>query len=69
VSSCPAGFTPIHVTTPKTDVAAPEAANWFFCDNPKGWRPYVMQCKNDWRPVPSVPPPSVPVTVKTQAAK
>ncbi len=33
-------------------------ANWFYCDDPKGYLPYVSDCKKDWRAVPSMPPPN-----------
>ena len=30
---------------------------WYYCDNPRGYYPYVADCA-DWRQVPSAPPPN-----------
>lgn len=29
--------------------------NWYYCDNPKGYYPYVASCNGPWRPVPAQP--------------
>ena len=42
-----------------TPESPPSAANWFYCDAPKGYMPYVSVCTKDWRAVPSVPPPNM----------
>ena len=53
------------VTAPGKDQAGPpQVANWYFCEEPRGYSPYVVQCARDWRAVPAVPPPSVKITVK-----
>jgi hypothetical protein len=29
---------------------------WYYCDNPKGYYPYVQSCGRAWQPVPATPP-------------
>jgi hypothetical protein len=29
---------------------------WYYCDNPKGYYPYVASCSGAWRQVPAQPP-------------
>jgi hypothetical protein len=29
--------------------------NWYYCDNPKGYYPYVASCNSAWRQVPAQP--------------
>src|SRR5665213_673108 len=36
-------------------VAAPQAQTWYYCDNPKGYYPYVSSCSSGWRQVPARP--------------
>ncbi len=31
--------------------------NWYYCDNPKGYYPYVATCNGGWRQVPAQPQP------------
>ena len=26
---------------------------WYYCSDPAGYYPYVMQCSADWQPVPA----------------
>jgi hypothetical protein len=45
---------------PGPAAAAPES-NWYYCDDPKGYYPYVASCNKQWRevsPTPVPPPPS-----------
>jgi hypothetical protein len=35
----------------------PPPTFWYFCDNPRGYYPYVGTCNAQWRPVPTAPPP------------
>ncbi len=42
---------------PQDDYSAP--SEWFYCDSAKGYYPYVKDCPEPWRAVPSVPPGSV----------
>lgn len=30
---------------------------WYYCDNPRGYYPYVRVCPNGWQRVPAQPPP------------
>ncbi len=34
---------------------APQAQTWYYCDNPKGYYPYVSACNAGWRQVPAQP--------------
>lgn len=34
---------------------APQASTWYYCDNPKGYYPYVSTCNAGWRQVPAQP--------------
>ena len=29
---------------------------WYWCDNPRGYYPYVQQCNDEWQPVAPTPP-------------
>jgi hypothetical protein len=31
-------------------------ASWYYCDNPRGYYPYVQSCNGPWHPVPMTPP-------------
>ncbi len=43
---------------PPTPTGLPPSANWYYCDNPQGYYPYVASCNGPWRAVPATPPPS-----------
>jgi hypothetical protein len=34
----------------------PPSASWYYCDNPRGYYPYVQQCPGGWRAVAPTPP-------------
>jgi TPR repeat protein len=34
---------------------AAQASDWYYCDNPPGYYPYVRTCNDPWRPVPAQP--------------
>jgi hypothetical protein len=61
----PYGYPPV-VAVPSTQVyvqpSAPAAAQpppsayWYYCDNPRGYYPYVQQCRGGWRAVSPTPP-------------
>jgi hypothetical protein len=36
--------------------APPPAQNWYRCDNPQGFYPYVRNCNGPWQSVPVTPP-------------
>jgi hypothetical protein len=47
---------------PPTPVGLPPAPYWYFCDDPKGYFPYVAACKVPWIAVPTtLPPPALPI--------
>jgi hypothetical protein len=31
--------------------------NWYYCDSPDGFYPYVKSCSHAWTPIPLAPPP------------
>src|SRR5271154_1806058 len=39
------------------DDAAP-GQNWYYCQSPPGYYPYVQTCRIPWQPVPASPPPA-----------
>jgi hypothetical protein len=41
---------------PPVPTGLPPAQFWYFCDNPKGYYPYVAACNGPWREVPATPP-------------
>ena len=61
----PHGYPPV-VTVPSTQLyvqpSAPAAAQpppptyWYYCDQAKGYYPYVQQCPGGWRAVTPTPP-------------
>lgn len=63
---------PVVYAPPPVVVAQPPAQpayvsqpnqNWYYCDNPRGYYPYVATCSAGWRQVPaqpSAPPPAHP---------
>jgi hypothetical protein len=34
--------------------------SWYYCDDPKGYYPYVSRCSHGWQAVPAAPPPPPP---------
>ena len=61
----PYGYPPV-VAVPSTQVYVqpsapaaaqpPPSASWYYCDNPRGYYPYVQQCPGGWRAVAPTPP-------------
>lgn len=45
---------------PRGAVAQPTSPYWYYCDDPKGYYPYVTSCADQWEPVPATPPPPAP---------
>jgi hypothetical protein len=41
----------------QTPSGPPPEQYWYYCDNPKGYYPYVGECPTGWRAVPATPPP------------
>ena len=40
---------------PSVGSGPPPAQNWYYCESPKGYYPYVQQCSTAWREVPATP--------------
>ena len=45
---------------PPMPTGLPPAQNWYYCDNPQGYYPYVASCNGPWRSVPATPAPPQP---------
>jgi hypothetical protein len=54
----PYGYPPVVVApSPPIYVQPPPSPSyWYYCDNPKGYYPYVQHCPGGWRPVAPTPP-------------
>ncbi|MBI3265029.1 MAG: hypothetical protein HYZ58_18030 [Acidobacteria bacterium] len=66
----PYGYSSVVVTpppqvyvqpAPPTSVQPPPAQpsaqpSWYYCENPRGYYPYVQQCPGGWQPVAPTPP-------------
>jgi hypothetical protein len=50
----------VQPAPPPVYSGAPPTQNWYFCNNPRGYYPYVRSCRGPWRPVPVTPPGSPP---------
>jgi len=46
---------PVYAPVVQPTYVAPPAQSWYYCDNPKGYYPYVNSCSTGWRPVPAKP--------------
>jgi hypothetical protein len=46
---------PVYYPPAQPATVAPQAQSWYYCDNPKGYYPYVQNCNAGWRPVPANP--------------
>jgi hypothetical protein len=44
---------PVAYTAPAPVAAQPQT--WYYCDDPKGYYPYVSTCNQGWRQVPAKP--------------
>jgi hypothetical protein len=53
----PYAYPPVVVQpSPQVSVQPPPSPpSWYYCDNPKGYYPYVQQCRGGWRQVPAQP--------------
>lgn len=45
----------VYAPPPAPTPLAPQAQTWYYCDNPKGYYPYVSNCASGWRQVPARP--------------
>lgn len=41
--------------SPPPVTGVPPQQYWYYCKNPKGYYPYVEECRDDWRKVPVTP--------------
>ena len=48
---------PPRVVAPQPIQPQAQAQAWYYCDNPRGYYPYVQSCPTPWRAVPAAPPP------------
>ena len=48
---------PVIVPSAPAVVVPPAASapSWYYCENPRGYYPYVSQCPGGWRAVPPTP--------------
>jgi hypothetical protein len=57
----PAGITvpsqpPVYIER-EPDRSTPENEGyWYYCADPRGYYPYIEECRSEWRPVPARPP-------------
>lgn len=75
VSQCPKGWLRIAPTPeapplaaepqipppPEGETSLPPEYRWYYCQDPKGYYPYVRECPDGWRrvgPAPEPPPPA-----------
>ena len=48
--------TPPSAAVPQTQMSAPAPDSYYYCKKPKGYYPYVQNCKVGWTMVPTTPP-------------
>jgi hypothetical protein len=41
--------------SPPVTAQPPPQSSWYYCENPRGYYPYVQQCSGGWRQVPARP--------------
>ncbi len=46
---------PVMVSPPQSAYISQPTQAWYYCDNPKGYYPYVATCNSAWRQVPAQP--------------
>jgi hypothetical protein len=51
----PAQISPPPAPAPAAS-APPASASWYYCETSKGYYPYISECKEGWKAVPSTPP-------------
>lgn len=52
----PYSHTQVVVVEEPQPSGPPPTPYWYWCNDPKGYYPYVAQCPTGWTPVPAVPP-------------
>jgi len=48
----------LRISEPSTQTApqSEQASSWYYCENAKGYYPYVRECPSGWQAVPQTPP-------------
>jgi hypothetical protein len=46
---------PVTVVQQTPPLGPAPVQNWYYCDDPRGYYPYVQNCDTPWRPVPAQP--------------
>jgi hypothetical protein len=49
-----------YIDAPPAYAGPAPASYWYYCDNPRGYYPYVAQCSAPWRAVPPQPSNATP---------
>ena len=47
---------PVYVE--RSDPAPQQQGMWYYCEQTRGYYPYVTECPGGWRAVPPAPPPA-----------
>jgi hypothetical protein len=47
---------PVYVE--RSEPAAQQQGMWYYCEQSRGYYPYVTQCPGGWKPVPPAPAPA-----------
>lgn len=51
---------PVAVAPPPPAYVSQPAQNWYYCDSPRGYYPYVASCAGGWHQVPAQPSAAPP---------
>jgi hypothetical protein len=51
---------PVMVSPAQPAYVSQPNQNWYYCENPKGYYPYVASCNGPWRQVPAQPQATAP---------
>ena len=46
----------IYAPPPQPAYVSQAQASWYYCDNPRGYYPYIATCSSGWHEVPAQPP-------------
>ncbi len=55
-SYAPSYYPPVTMAQQAPPPGPPPVQYWYYCDNPRGYYPYVQNCGAGWKPVPAQPP-------------
>jgi hypothetical protein len=56
----PVAVSPPVAVAPQPAYVSQPTQNWYYCDNPRGYYPYVASCASGWRQVPAQPNTAAP---------